>query len=75
MRTKKRMLAITLMLALILAGCGQETDKTSSSETAPNRELAVHESESDAQSELTENGDGRGRNYCRISHRSACSGK
>ena len=58
MKTKKRMLAITLMLALILAGCGREADKASSGETAPNRELAVHESESDAQSELTESGDG-----------------
>lgn len=57
MKAKKRMLAITLMLLFILAGCGQEADHTSSGGTAPNSELTVQESENGAQPELTESGD------------------
>lgn len=57
MKAKKRMLAITLMLLFILAGCGQEADHTFSGGAAPNSELTVQESENGAQPELTENGD------------------
>ena len=58
MKVKKKILAIACMLVIILAGCGQEADHTSSGGTAPNRELIVQESESGAQPELTEGGDG-----------------
>ena len=54
MKAKKRMLAITLMLALILAGCGREADNTSSGGTASNSESIVQESESSVQTEIAE---------------------
>ena len=54
MKAKKRMMAITLMLAFILAACGKEEGKTSSGGTASNSESMLQESESSVQAEIAE---------------------
>ena len=54
MKAKERVIAITLMLAYILAGCGQEADNTSSGGEAQNTESIVQESGSSVQTEMAE---------------------
>lgn len=56
MKMKKRMVTIILMSVLLLGGCGQTTDNTSSSGTVQNSESTEQENESGEQKEMSEHG-------------------